>query len=76
MTYCQNLTPSIVTMATIPQLSSSGDTTVRLWDVVGGALLTTFKAHTGSVKSVDVKKDEPSEWCCQGRKYPGGGVWV
>ena len=47
------------------QLSSSGDTSVRLWDTVGGALLTTFKAHTGSVKSVDVKSDEPSEcrWC-------------
>jgi len=52
-------------MAIILQLSSSGDTSVRLWDTVGGALLTTFKAHTGSVKSVDVKSDEPSEcrWC-------------
>ena len=51
----------VVTMVTIPQLSASGDTSVCLWDIVGEGLLTPFKAHTGSVKSVDVKSDEPSE---------------
>ena len=51
----------MVTMVTIPQLSASGDTSVCLWDIVGEGLLTPFKAHTGSVKSVDVKSDEPSE---------------
>ena len=40
------------------QLTASGDTTVHLWDVVGGASLASFRAHSGSVKSVDVKADE------------------
>ena len=42
------------------QVTASGDRTVRLWDVVGETLLTTFVGHIGSVKSVDVKCDEPS----------------
>ena len=42
------------------QLTASGDTTVRLWDVVGGVSLASFRAHSGSIKSVDVKADEPS----------------
>ena len=42
------------------QLTASGDATVRLWDVVGGVMLDEFKAHRASVKSVDVKMDEPS----------------
>ena len=40
------------------QLTASGDATVRLWDVVGGAMLNEFKAHSASVKTVDVKMDE------------------
>ena len=56
------ITLFLVTMVTILQLSASGGTSVCLWDVVGEGLLTPFKAHTGSVKSVDVKSDEPSEF--------------
>ncbi len=42
-------------------MTASGDQRLRLWDVVGETLLTSFSGHTGSVKSVCVKKDEPSE---------------
>lgn len=56
------ITLFLVTMVAILQLSASGDTSVCLWDIVGEGLLTPFKAHTGSVKSVDVKSDEPSEF--------------
>ena len=41
------------------QVTASGDTSLCLWDVVSGSLLTTFKAHHGSVKSVEVKQEEP-----------------
>ena len=44
------------------QLTGSGDNKVRLWDVVTGALLGEFFSHTGSVKAVHSKKDEPSEY--------------
>lgn len=47
------------------QLTGSGDATVRLWDVVGGVMLTEFKAHSASVKTVDIKTDEPSQSCLQ-----------
>ena len=42
------------------QLTACGDATVRLWDVVGGVMLDELKAHRASVKSIDVKMDEPS----------------
>lgn len=42
-------------------MTASGDTTIGQWDVVRGESVATYKSHTGSVKSVDVKKDEPSE---------------
>lgn len=45
------------------QLTASGDCSVRLWDVGGGVMLDEFKAHSGSVKSIDVKMDEPSQSC-------------
>ncbi len=48
-------------MATPPQVTASGDTSLQLWDVVGNSSISTFKAHTGSVKAVDVKADEPCE---------------
>ena len=43
------------------QMTASGDTTIGQWDVVRGESVATYKSHTGSVKSVDVNKDEPSE---------------
>ena len=43
------------------QLTGSGDRSIALWDVVGMTRLATFKAHLGSVKSVDVRREEPSE---------------
>lgn len=43
------------------QVTASGDTSLRLWDTVSSCLLCTFKAHTGSVKTVDVKLDEPGK---------------
>jgi WD40 repeat protein len=45
----------------IVQVTASGDTTIGQWDVVRGESVATYKSHTGSVKSVDVKRDEPSE---------------
>ena len=48
-------------MAPYLKFSGSGDATVRHWDVVGGALLAEFKAHTASVKSIDVNVAEPSK---------------
>lgn len=48
-------------------LTASGDTTVHLWDVVGGASLASFRAHSGSVKSVDVKADESAVFVSGGR---------
>ena len=41
-------------------MTASGDMTISEWDVVRGELVATYKSHTGSVKSVDVKNDEPS----------------
>ena len=43
-------------------VTASGDKRLCLWDVIGETLLTTFSGHQGSVKSVCVKRDEPSEW--------------
>lgn len=42
------------------QMTASGDTSVVHWDVVSGKSIATYKYHTGSVKTVDVKYDEPS----------------
>ena len=41
-------------------MTASGDTSVIHWDVVSGKSIATYKYHTGSVKTVDVKYDEPS----------------
>ena len=48
-------------MCFLVQVTASGDTTIGQWDVVRGESVATYKSHTGSVKSVDVKRDEPSE---------------
>ena len=42
------------------QMTGSGDTTVAQWDVMRGESIATYKSHTGSVKTIDVKHDEPS----------------
>jgi WD40 repeat protein len=39
-------------------ISGSNDHTVRIWDVVTGALLKTLRGHRGSVKSVAVSFDD------------------
>ena len=49
------------------QITGSGDTTIAEWNIVRGVSVAVYKSHTGSVKTVDVKKDEPSEFnmlCC------------
>ena len=43
------------------QVTASGDTTIGQWDVVRGESIATYRSHTGSVKSVDVNINEPSE---------------
>ena len=43
------------------QITGSGDTTISQWDIVRGESVASYKSHTGSVKTVDVKMDEPSE---------------
>ena len=45
----------------LQQLTGSGDQTVCLWDVVTGTHLGLFRFHTGSVKSVESNKNEPSK---------------
>lgn len=42
------------------QMTGSGDTTIAEWDVVRGDSVAIYKSHTGSVKTIDVKQDEPS----------------
>ena len=44
------------------QITGSGDTTIAEWNIVRGVSVAVYKSHTGSVKTVDVKKDEPSEF--------------
>lgn len=40
------------------QVTASGDQTARLWDVITGDLLGTFKGHQCSLKSVAFSKQE------------------
>jgi denticleless len=54
-------------------VTASGDTTIGQWDVVRGESVATYKSHTGSVKSVDVKRDEPTMLVSGGRD---GSIYV
>ena len=47
------------------QMTASGDTTLSEWDVVRGESVATYRSHTGSVKTVDTKADEPSMFITQ-----------
>jgi denticleless len=54
-------------------ITGSGDTTIAQWDVVRGESVATYKSHTGSVKTIDVKQDEPSTFVSGGRD---GSIFV
>ena len=41
-------------------MTGSGDTTIAQWDVARGESVAVYVSHTGSVKTIDVKQDEPS----------------
>lgn len=41
-----------------PQVTASGDQTVRMWDVSRDECLAVFKGHSCSVKSVDFREDD------------------
>ena len=43
-------------------MTGSGDTTIAQWDVVRGESVAEYKSHTGSVKTIDIKQDEPSTY--------------
>lgn len=51
--FCDSMYPS--------QVTASGDTTIAEWDVVRGESVASYRSHSGSVKTVDTKKDEPSK---------------
>ena len=46
-------------------MTASGDTTLSEWDVSRGESVATYRSHTGSVKTVDTKKDESSTYVCK-----------
>ena len=43
-------------------MTGSGDTTIAQWDVTRGESVAVYKSHTGSVKTIDVKQNEPSTY--------------
>ncbi|KTG05971.1 hypothetical protein cypCar_00014172 [Cyprinus carpio] len=49
------------------QVTASGDQTARLWDVITGDLLGTFKGHQCSLKSVAFSKQERAVFSTGGR---------
>ncbi|KAF5898635.1 denticleless protein [Clarias magur] len=48
-------------------VTASGDQTARLWDVITGELLGSFKGHQCSLKSVAFPKREKAVFCTGGR---------
>ncbi|KAB5539964.1 hypothetical protein PHYPO_G00095410 [Pangasianodon hypophthalmus] len=48
-------------------VTASGDQTARLWDVISGELLGSFKGHQCSLKSVAFPKQEKAVFCTGGR---------